>query len=434
MASFAYLFERFPAPTQTFCYREVAEMCRKGVEPAIFSIRRPSEIPLDCPEEVIRLIRHLPEERTLRSEIGRLRAERRIGRKASKQLALNPKRDVLRIYEALWLGPRLREEGIRHVHAHFAGIAARTAYWLKKLYGISYSFTGHANDIFCETSFPVTQVDLIREAALVVTETDYSCDWLKKHYPQWAGKFHRVYNGIDSTQLLQAAPTPGRPHIISVGRCIEKKGFADLIDACALLRDRGVEFECSIVGSGPLEDSLRARVTERSLDGVVRLTGSQPQAEVRSLLSRSHVFALACSTEANGGMDNFPTVIVEAMGSRLPIVSTRLAGVPEMVQENVNGLLVNERDPAALAVAIETLLADPERASRFGAAGVNLVAEKFVVSVTTDSLINLLASLPQVQMPPPHPQRKASWLQWLREPIASFLTLATVADSSTMGA
>ena len=391
MPSFAYLFERFPSFTQTFCYREVLEMCRQGMAPAIYSIRMPDDIPADCPAELASAVRYLPDDVTLIAEIKKARAEGRLKRQANDTIAgWGSCSDKLRAYAAAWLGPLLVKQGIRHVHCHFAGIAARTAYWLKEFYGIRYSFTGHANDIFCETDFPVTVEDLVREAAFVVTVTDFSRELLRNRCPSRAAKIHRVYNGIDLSAFPESNPSPGKPYILSVGRCIEKKGYADLIDACAILRDRGIEFECIIAGGGPLEESLRMRVAQHGLEGVVTMAGPLPQEEVRRLLAGANLFVLACAREAEGGMDNFPTVIVEAMASGVPVVSTRLAGVPEMVRDGENGLLVDERQPEALADAIEQILANPDLGRRYGLEGKSMAIAQFSADETVRQLKRLV--------------------------------------------
>lgn len=145
MSSFAYLFERFPSFTQTFCYREVLEMRRQGVTAPLYSIRRPKDIPKDCPEELARAVRYLPEPNALAEEMKTLHLLGRYPWKVIRTLSHWGKRpDKGRVLAAAWLGKRLQQEGVRHVHAHFAGIAARTAYWIKAFYGITYSFTGHA--------------------------------------------------------------------------------------------------------------------------------------------------------------------------------------------------------------------------------------------------------------------------------------------------
>jgi len=243
--------------------------------------------------------------------------------------------------------------------------------------------------MFCETDFPVTLEDLVREAAFVVTVSDFSRGWLQRRCPAEAAKIHRVYNGIDTAGFLEASPAPGRPRLVSVGRYIEKKGFADLIDACAILRSRGLDFECAIVGGGPLDESLRERIEQHSLQNLACLTGPQPQEKVRSLLAEATVFVLACATEPDGGMDTLPTVIAEAMAAGLPVVSTRLAGVPEMVEHGATGLLVGEKEPEALATALEAILRDPALGKQFGACGKAAVAQRFASKVTTEELRKL---------------------------------------------
>ena len=163
------------------------------------------------------------------------------------------KTDFLRLYQAAWLGPRLQALGVRHVHAHFAGLAARTAYWIERFFGIGFSFTAHANDIFAPKPFEISLGKLIGAARAVVTVSDFGVRFLQEKYPADAAKVRRVYNGIDLERFHRADFSASPPTIISIGRLIEKKGFQDLIDACRLLRERGLEFRCEIIGEGPLE-------------------------------------------------------------------------------------------------------------------------------------------------------------------------------------
>jgi glycosyltransferase involved in cell wall biosynthesis len=282
----------------------------------------------------------------------------------------------------------LRGEKIRHVHAHFGGIAARTAWWLR-LFGISYSFTGHANDIFCETKFPISNADLVRDARFVVTETDYARHWMENHYPWATGKIVRIYNGLDRNFPPRAEPAE-IPRILSVGRLVEKKGFGDLIEACRLLRERGHRFECAIVGDGPLREQLQVQIDRASLDGSLLLIGAQSQHEVRVLLSEADVFVLASAPESDGGSDNLPTVVMEAMMCGTPIVSTRLAGIPEMIHHGENGLLVAPRNPSALAKAMEQLIRDRTLAARYGTRAHGAAISKFTIDATTRALKHLL--------------------------------------------
>ena len=163
----AYLFERFPSFTQTFCYREVAEIMRQGLAPWIFSIRRPRDEPgQDFPAELAGRVRYLPEdERPFhRIPLADPLPARCIRACRRWRSGLKNTHDYARMQEAGWLGGQMQTAGIGHVHAHFAGLAARTAYWLQRYYGIGYSFTAHANDIFCppDPDLPVPLDELIR--------------------------------------------------------------------------------------------------------------------------------------------------------------------------------------------------------------------------------------------------------------------------------
>ncbi len=233
----AYLFERFPAFTKTFCAREVAELYRQNVRVPVFSIRppnddRPLNISLDGVD-----IRYLPDSNGLWFKVLTRLAARRFSH------IWNPKedpRDKHRFYEAIHLGPQLEKEGITAVHAHFAGLATRTAWWIKRLFGIPYSFTGHANDIFVEKPdqrLPLRQ--LIKDADFVATETDFSTEYLKSKFPESANKIYRVYNGLNLDPFRLADPAAGSLQIISIGRLIPKKGFEVLVNACNLLIAKG---------------------------------------------------------------------------------------------------------------------------------------------------------------------------------------------------
>ncbi len=397
--SFAYLFERFPSFVQTFVYREAVEMVRQGMNPWLVSIRRPDD-PGDLAERLDVEIFYAQEDKELRAEIDARRARRELPRAAHRAVPKHRREtDAQRMFEAIWLAPLLREQGIRHVHAHFGGVAARTAWWLRNLFGFSYSFTGHANDIFCETDFPVSNADLVRAAKFVVTETDYARHWMEEAYPWAKGKVVRVFNGIDLAGFPPASPAAGVPRIVSIGRYVEKKGFSHLIEACRLLRDRGVSFECEIIGGGPLESALRTQIDQSGLAGTVRLSGPRAQTEVRQRLAEAHLFVLACVPDADGGSDNLPTVIVEAMACGLPVVSTRLAGVPEMIESGVNGWLVEPGDSAALAAAMQRLLKDHAEAARIGECARTAAREKFTIEKTTSSLKHQLVERAGITAP-----------------------------------
>ncbi len=395
MTGLAYLFERFPSFTQTFCYREVRELRRQGVSPAIFSVRRPADEPAQMREmSTVREVEYLPAEGELVREVDRALGKKRLPARVAEELASwGRKTDFLRLYQAAWLGPHLQALGVRHVHAHFAGLAARTAFWLERFFGIGFSFTAHANDIFAPKPFEISLGKLMGTARAIVTVSDFGVRFLRKKYPDDAARIHRVYNGIDPADFRLAdfaAPTAA---IISIGRLIEKKGFSDLIEACRLLRERGVNFHCEIIGEGPLELALREQIRSAALTSSVTLSGPLPQEEVRMRLSRSAIFALPCVTEAGGGMDNLPTVVMEAMAAALPVVSTAIGGVPEMVQDGITGILLPEHQPAAIAEALRRLLSDRELLNSLGKAGRARATSLFALDQNVQTLRALFQQL-----------------------------------------
>ena len=395
MREVAYLFERFPSFGQTFSYREVAELERQGIALQVFSIRRPADEPeQDWDPAIVDRVHYLPEEKPLVAEVDRvLKSKALPDRVRAAVQKWDRQSDFLRLYQAIYIGVRLQEKGLRQVHAHFAGMAARTAWWINEFFGVPYSFTAHANDIFAPRDFVVSLAKLIERAAAVVTVSDYAVGLLREKFSASPGKIHRVYNGIDFARFSVSDFAGSPPAIISVGRLIEKKGFSDLISACALLRTRGRSFLCSIIGEGPLEESLRGQIAAAGLETCVELAGPRTQTEIANRLAHATVFALPCTREADGGMDNLPTVIMEAMAAGLPVISTPLGGVPEMVEPGVTGELVPERDPAALADAIERMIGDPERARRFGERGRQIASEKFAIEQSARQLRELFARL-----------------------------------------
>ena len=298
----------------------------------------------------------------------------------------------LRARNALYFAEFFARSGVDHVHVHFANRAAHTAVFLKEISGIPFSVTAHGQDFMKDLGSD----DLLREictaADFVAAETDYSRDLLRQRCPNSAAKIHRVYNGID----IERFPAPSScndhriPRIVSVGRLVAFKGFEDLIDACAELARRRTDFVCDIIGDGPLRETLQAKIEQLDLSSHVNLLGSLSQGAVLEKLQAVDIFALASTTDAQGATDVFPTVILEAMASARPVVSTRLAGIPELVVDGQTGMLVSPGDSAALTQALERFLRDPELRLRFGHAGRQRIEQHFRIEQTVTPLIEML--------------------------------------------
>ena len=394
MAPFAYLFERFPSFGQTFCYREVAELYRHGITPPIFSIRKPKDEPAqDWDARIVERVHYLPEEKEL---LDGVQAARKNGRLTPEIIAAldewGRRTDFLRLYQAVYVGLRLQEAGIGHVHAHFAGMAARTAFWIAKFFPITFSFTAHANDIFVPRKFEIGLDKLVEAARVVATETDYSAKFLQERFPQRADRIHRIYNGLNLSEFGRANFSSDPPLIVAIGRLIAKKGFANLIRAFGLLVERGRSFRCEIFGEGPLENQLRIQIGELGLHERIQLPGPKPQHELRARLAGASVFVLPSVPEPEGGMDNLPTVIMEAMATGLPVVSTRIGGIPEMIVENETGFLVQPDDVAALAGAIENVVNDRSLGQKLGQAGYERAQKLFSIEKNVRELCALLPS------------------------------------------
>ena len=296
-----------------------------------------------------------------------------------------------RARNALYFADFFARNQVDHVHVHFANRAAHTALFLKEISGIPFSVTAHGQDFMKDLGSD----DLLREicaaAEFVAAETDYSRELICQRCPDSAAKIHRVYNGID----LEHFPTPAQgttnpvPRIISVGRLVPFKGFEYLVDACAELARRGFDFVCDIVGDGPLRDRLGAKIDMLNLSSRINLLGSLSQRAVLEKIQAADIFALASVIDAQGASDVFPTVILEAMSSARPVVSTRLAGIPELVVDGETGVLVSPGDTAALTCALEQLLRDPELRLRFGRAGRARIEQHFRIEDTVAPLLKL---------------------------------------------
>jgi len=393
MANFAYLFERFPSFGQTFCYREVAELDRQDVAPPIFSIRKPkNEPPQDWDTHIVERVHYLPEEKELLENVRRAVKKRKLGTDILAALDEWGRRtDFLRLYQAVYVGLRLGEMGVAHVHAHFAGMAARTAFWINKFFSITFSFTAHANDIFVPTDFEVGLGKLVDTARAIITETDYAAQFLRERFPDRAGRVHRISNGLDLSEFGRADFSSVPPLIISVGRLIPKKGFSDLIRACAFLAEHGKSFGCEIIGEGPGENDLRDEIAQRGLQRYVALAGAKPQSQLRRRLATANVFVLPSVIDPEGGMDNLPTVIMEAMATGLPVVSTNIGGIPEMVIENETGFLVQPGDAVAMADAINKIIGDASVARRLGQWGYERARTLFSIDKNVREFCALLS-------------------------------------------
>ncbi|MDX2041602.1 MAG: glycosyltransferase [Acidobacteriota bacterium] len=296
----------------------------------------------------------------------------------------------------------LQSGTIRHLHAHFCHGATTVTMFASRLSGLPFSFTAHAKDIYLSELNPRDLLPLkMRRAEFVATCTGANHQHLKAFCTQNT-PLHTIYHGLD-TSLFEPASTTGGdeqqvPLILSVGRIVEKKGFDYLLRACHLLRQQGREFKCLIVGGADkFSENIARLISELQLESVVTVQSSVTQEELKSIYQQATVFALPCLVTDNGDRDGIPNVMVEAMAMKLPVVSTDISGIPELVQSGVNGLLVPPKDETALAAAIATLLDDAGLRQQLGNAARTRVLQSFDSKRNTVFLKNLFAECLNVQ-------------------------------------
>lgn len=374
-----YVCKMYPRFSETFILTELLALQDLGVDLEVLSLRPPADgrfharlADLDAPVTYLRSsgIRAADLWETLgrgQAVLGNLDVH------LDDLLAVDA-RDAIQSVEVAILA---RERGLTHLHAHFGSVAATVAGRAAALAGITWGFTAHAKDIFHDE---VVRDDLrskLASATDVVTVSDFNLEFLRAEFGADAHRVRRVYNGLDLDEFTFTEPRERPAAIAAVGRLVPKKGFEDLLSAAALLRDRGVDFHLDLVGTGPLEADLAARIDALGLGAVVRMTGALPQDRVRRIVGSAAAFAAPCVVGDDGNRDGLPTVLLEAMALGTPCVGTPVTGIPEVVRDGVTGLLVPEHDPAALADALARLLDGPDLRLSLAKAARDLVEVDF---------------------------------------------------------
>ncbi|HEX7831115.1 MAG TPA: glycosyltransferase family 4 protein [Thermoanaerobaculia bacterium] len=290
--------------------------------------------------------------------------------------------------KSVLIAQQLEAEGVRHVHAHFATHPTTMALIISRLAPITFSFTVHAHDIQLDRSLLHWKV---REARFIRSISYFNRRFLDGLYAEAKGKIEVIHVGIEPEMYEEnarlAAIEQGVPRIFCVAAHKPYKGLPVLIEACRILRDAGVAFRCDVVGHGPMHDELVAMIRERGLDGVVNLIGPRGQDEVATMMRECALFVLPSIIAADGQMEGIPVALMEAMASGRAVVSTSIAGIPELVENGVSGLLVPPGDAESLARAMRTLLDDPQRARQMGRRGQEKVRDEFSLRTCVTQLL-----------------------------------------------
>ena len=403
----AYVMSRFPHLPETFILREMTELERHhGWQIALYPlIIQEQEIVHNEAKPWLKRARHLPfiSAKVLLENLrsffrspanyvqvwGRALWENRTSPKfLSRAIALLPK--------AVYAANLMRAEGITHIHAHYATHPALMAWVIHRLTGISYSVTVHAHDIFVRTEMLGTK---LQNASFVVAISEYNRDYLARVVGSWLSKkTHIVHCGILTNHYtLQHHKAEPKQHfeIITIGSLQPYKGQSYLIEACALLRDKGIPFRCRIIGGGEEYSKLEQMINETHLAGIVELLGPQPQEEVAQLLPTAHCYVQPSIITSSGKMEGIPVSLMEALACQLPVVATSISGIPELVRPNETGYLVPPADAPALADTLASIYANPAQAAEMAKAGRTLVLQEFELQANVKRLTALFEDIVQ---------------------------------------
>ena len=395
-----YVVSTWPRLSQTFVLTEVVALERTGVPLRIFSVKDPGGEPVHAKVAQVRAsVTYLSFRRWKRIALANLQfaAHRpvRYARMLMQALAYGRKGVLRHFFQAGYLAELLRRDPVDHLHAHFATAPTLVTMFASALTDIRYTFTAHARDIYVDTQHGLLRRQIERASA-VVTVSRYNQQYLRTQISPLSGdKVHCIYNGLDLVDFDFRWPRSGAsglPVILSVARLIRKKGLEDLIQAAALLKLKGRAFRLEIIGSGPLRGDLERLVAELSLGDCVAFLGSQPQQSVSSAYQRASIFALPCVVAEDGDRDGIPTVVLESMASGVPVVSTPVSGIPELIDDSCDGLLVPPNNPVRLADALDRLLVDAPLRDRLARAARDKIESHFVVEQSSGQLLELFHS------------------------------------------
>ena len=400
-----YLLRSYPRLSQTFILNEILALEKIGVSIQIFALTDPHEKVVQMQVDKVQApVHYLCEDiqpRTLRDVLNEnidvarrhfkgyvrsllyIAANKRIDQGYTASTRWDCFLQAVHLLYLLVLKEWRTGKKIDHLHAHFAHDPALIAYLVNCMTGISFSFTAHARDLYQVPEKVLT--DRIRQASAVITCCRANLEYLNQIAPSQQSKFSLVYHGVNLKDFQpvsdpSASPVPKYPLILSVGRLVEKKGFQDLLQALLIVKESGEPFQCDIYGDGPLCQPLKDWIEEHGLADEVSLMGDCTQQELISIYQNATLFVLTPVQTEDGDRDGIPNVLLEAMAVGLAVITTAVAGIPELVENNRNGLLYQPHDVEGISSGIIELLRNADKRGQLGAAASKKVTEKFDIT------------------------------------------------------
>ncbi|RLB04464.1 MAG: hypothetical protein DRN90_02070 [Thermoproteota archaeon] len=390
MKKVAYILDVFPQLSETFIINEILELIRHKVDVVILSRRKPEENVLHPgARDLIKRTYYLDNRTsTVRKLLLHLRFLLFSPDKYMKTFLFSYKRKSTGAFwyfkESVIYAEIIKKVKPEHIHSHYAASSATEfAMLVSMLTGIPFTFTAHGwYDIFTS---PPSDFDLRAEKAkAVVTVSNFNRSYIHRRFHVPLSKIHVIYCGIDLSFFRPDMLNNDKGNIIlSVARLHPVKGLEYLLKACGILKEKEYSFKCIIVGEGPERGKLESLISELQLCDYVELVGNKTQDKVLEYYRQAKIFVLPSIYEAMG------VATMEAMACKVPVVATRIWGVPELVDHGKNGFLVPPKDPQQLAEAIETLLTDSDLRRRFGEQGRLKVERKFSLKDQAEGLLRL---------------------------------------------
>ncbi len=395
-----YVVSRFPKTTETFIAREALGVSQRGHDVSVLALYREKD-QIVQPEAAgflpgLTAAGDASPLQLLASQTRWLfRSPRRWARMWARAVAGNIKspqflaRALVISLGTPWTADQIADHGLEHLHAHWGTHSALFAYQLSILTGLPYSVTLHAHDLYIHQ---VMLGEKLGNAETVVTISEHNREMIKRLYPDVADKIEVVHCGVDVSTIAprSASPMNEPPRVAVVAGLREYKGHAYLIEAHKILQERGVDLKIDIVGDGPLREGLEAMVANSSVADKIVFHGARPVDEAIKIVSQADAFALPSVVLDNGRKDGIPVALMEAMALRVPVISTRVSGIPELVEHEVTGLLADERDAVGLADALERMLTDHDLRERLADAGRQRVVDQFDLRQTVNSMDRII--------------------------------------------
>jgi glycosyltransferase involved in cell wall biosynthesis len=411
-----YILRSYPRLSQTFVLNEILALEQIGVSIQIFALTNPREKIVQRQVAQVRApVHYLDQDMRSRSlgktlkenvEVARryfrgyihslvyIAANRAIDQGYTASSRWETFLQAVSFIHLLFATEQRTGKKLDHLHAHFAHDPTLIAYLVNRITGIPFSFTAHARDLY-QVSEKVL-IDRICRASVVVTCCQANLDYLNRIAPSHRSKFSLIYHGVNLKEF-QPITNPGSspasecPIILSVGRLVEKKGFQDLLQALLIVKNTGGRFQCNIYGDGPLYHPMQDWIEDHGMTGEIILNGDRTQQELISIYQSATLFAITPIQTNDGDRDGIPNVLLEAMAVGLPVITTAVAGIPEAIEHNRDGLLYQPHDVEGISSGIIELLRDEPKRRQLGSTAAKKVAEHFDISRSAIRLKALFA-------------------------------------------